>query len=59
MKNFLRDQNGKIGREGIFKLTVWNESVHGANNDNSVRTVNFASSKTNFQDHNISMSKYS
>lgn len=35
----------KLGREDIFILTVVIESVRGANNDSSIRTVNFASSK--------------
>ena len=45
MKNLLGEPNGKLGREDIFILTVAIESVHGADNDISVRTVNFASSK--------------
>ena len=34
-----------MGRENIFKLTTGNESLHQDNNDNGVRTVNFATSK--------------
>jgi hypothetical protein len=45
MKNLLGEPNGKLGREDIFVLTFGIESVHGANNDSSFRTVNFASSK--------------
>ena len=45
LKNLLGDPNGKLGREDLFILTVGNEAVHGGNNDSSVRTVNFASSR--------------
>jgi hypothetical protein len=45
MKNLLGEPNGKLGREDIFILRAGIESVHAANNDSSVRTVNFASSK--------------
>jgi hypothetical protein len=37
--------NAKMGREDIFKLTTWNESLHEINSDNGVRIVNFATSK--------------
>jgi hypothetical protein len=33
-KRLLRDFSGKVGREGIFKPTIWNESVHEISNDN-------------------------
>jgi len=45
MKHLLGEPNGKLGREDIFIQTVGIESVCGANNDSSVRIVNFASSK--------------
>jgi hypothetical protein len=45
MKNLLGEPNGKLGREDIFILTVGLKSVHGANNNSIVRTINFASSK--------------
>jgi hypothetical protein len=48
MKNLLGEPSGKLGRDDIFILTVGIESVHGANNDSSVRTENFASSKNQF-----------
>jgi hypothetical protein len=38
--------NTKVGREDIFKLTIGNESLHEISNDNGVRLVNFATSKT-------------
>jgi hypothetical protein len=39
------DFNAKLGREGIFKLTIGNESLSTNGNDNGVRVVNFALSK--------------
>ena len=41
----LGDFNAKVGKENIFKLTVWNESPHRDSNDNWVGIVNFATSK--------------
>jgi hypothetical protein len=41
----LLDFNAKVGREGIFKLTIGNESLHDISNDNGVGLVNFATSK--------------
>jgi hypothetical protein len=41
----LGDFNAKVGREGIFKPTTENESLHEIRNDNGVRVVNFATSK--------------
>jgi hypothetical protein len=37
--------NAKVGREGIFKPTVWNESLHEIYIHKRVRVVNFATSK--------------
>ena len=45
VKILLGDFNEKVGRENIFKPTIGNESLHQDNNDNGVRTVNFATSK--------------
>jgi exonuclease III len=45
MKILLGDFNTKVVREDLFKQTVRNESLHGINNDNGVRMVNFATSK--------------
>jgi hypothetical protein len=45
MKILLGDLNSKVGREGIFKPTIGNESLHEISNDNGVRIVNFATSK--------------
>jgi len=45
MKILLGNFNAKVGRENIFKPTICNESLHQDSNDNSVRKVNFATSK--------------
>ena len=45
MKILLGVFNAQVGRENIFKPAVGNESLHQDNNDNVVRTVNFATSK--------------
>jgi hypothetical protein len=42
----LLDFNAKVGREEIFKLTIGNESLHETSNENRVRVVNFATSKS-------------
>jgi hypothetical protein len=42
----LGDLNAEVGREDIFKTTIGNESSHEISNDNGVRVVNFATSKT-------------
>jgi hypothetical protein len=46
MKILLGDFNAKVGREDIFKPTIGNESLHEITNDNGVRVVNFATSKS-------------
>jgi hypothetical protein len=46
MKNLMGDFNTKAGRENIFKQINGIQSLHEANNDNGVREVNFATSKT-------------
>jgi hypothetical protein len=45
MKILLGDYNAKEGREGIFKPTIGNESLHEISNANGVRLVNVATSK--------------
>jgi hypothetical protein len=45
MKILLGDFNAKVGKEHIFKPTIWNESLHEISNDNGIRLVNFATSK--------------
>jgi exonuclease III len=44
-KILLGDFNDKVGKEDIFKPTIWNESSHGISNNNGVIVVNFATSK--------------
>jgi hypothetical protein len=44
-KILLRDFSAKLGREDIFKLTIWNESLHKISKDIGVRSVNSATSK--------------
>jgi hypothetical protein len=46
MKILLGDLNAKVEREDIFKPTIGNENLHVISNDNGVRVVNFATSKT-------------
>jgi hypothetical protein len=45
MQILLGDFNAKVGREDIFKPTIWNDSLHDISNNNGVRVVNFATSK--------------
>jgi hypothetical protein len=42
----LLDFNAKVGRKDIFKPTTGNESLHEISNDNGVKLVKFATSKT-------------
>jgi hypothetical protein len=53
MKFLLGDFNSKVGRGGIFKPTVGNESLHEISNDNGVRLVNFATSKNLSQKYDV------
>jgi hypothetical protein len=46
MKILLGDFNAKLGRKNIFKTTIGNESLHQDSNDNGVRIINFAASKS-------------
>jgi hypothetical protein len=46
MKILLGDFNAKIGRKDIFKPTIGNECLHKISNDNGIRLVNFATSKS-------------
>jgi exonuclease III len=38
--------NAEVGREDTFKRIIGNESLHEVSNDNGVRVVNFAASKS-------------
>jgi hypothetical protein len=59
MKILLGYFNAKVGKKGIFKPTIGNESLHEIYNDNGVKVVNFAASKnptvksTKFLHYNI------
>jgi hypothetical protein len=58
MQMLLGDFNAKVGREDIFKLTIWNESLHEISNDNGVRLVNFATSKNFSQKYDFPTSQH-
>jgi hypothetical protein len=58
MKILLGDFSAKVVREDIFKLTIWNESLHEISNDNGVRLVNFATSKNISQKHDVPTSQH-
>jgi len=45
MKILLGDFIAEVGRDNIFKPTIWNESLLQDSNGNGVRIVNFATSK--------------
>jgi hypothetical protein len=53
MKILLGHFNAKVGREGIFKLTTGNESLHKISNDNGVSVVNFTTSKNPSQKYDV------
>jgi hypothetical protein len=38
MTILLGEFNAKVGREDIFKPTIWNESLHKVSNDNKVKS---------------------
>jgi hypothetical protein len=46
MKIMLGDLNARVGRKDIFEPTIGNESLHEISDDNAVRIVNFATSKS-------------
>jgi hypothetical protein len=52
-KILLGDFNAKLGREDIFKLTIWNESLHKISKDNGVGLVHFATSKVKVQENQV------
>jgi hypothetical protein len=45
MKMLIGDFTARVGKEDIFKPTIWNDSLEEISNDNGVRVVNFATSK--------------
>jgi hypothetical protein len=48
-----------VDMEDIFKLTIWNESLHEISGDNGVRVVNFATSKNLSQRYDVPTSQHS
>jgi len=46
MEILLGDFNAKVARDNIFKPTIGIESLHKDSNDNGVRILNFATSKS-------------
>jgi hypothetical protein len=46
MTFLIGDLSAKVGKKDIFKPTSGNESLHEIINDNGIRVVNFATSKT-------------
>jgi hypothetical protein len=40
MKILLGDFNPEVGREDIFKPTIWNKSLHEISNNNGVKSSN-------------------
>jgi hypothetical protein len=53
-KILLEDFNAKAGRLDIFKPALGNKSLHEtSNNNNRVTTVNSATLKSNYQEHNV------
>jgi hypothetical protein len=56
----LLDFSAKVGRENIFKPAIRNESLYEISDDNGVRVVNFAKSKSlNGQEYNAPISQHS
>jgi hypothetical protein len=45
MKIMSGDFSAKVGKEDIFRRTIWNETLHEISNDNGVAAVKFATSK--------------
>jgi hypothetical protein len=39
MKILLGEFSAKVGKEDIFKPTIWNDSLHEISNDNAVRLI--------------------
>jgi hypothetical protein len=44
-EKYLGDSNAKVGTEDILKPTIGYESLHKTSTDNSIRVVNFVTSK--------------
>jgi endonuclease/exonuclease/phosphatase family metal-dependent hydrolase len=60
MKILLGDLNAKVGKEDIFKLTIWNESLHEISNRNLYKyTFKSPDGKTHKQIDHILIDKRS
>jgi hypothetical protein len=60
IKILLVDFNAKVGKEDIFKPTIWNESLHDNSSDKGIRVVNFAiSKKSQSKNYDFLTSKHS
>jgi hypothetical protein len=60
MKILFGDFKVMLGREGAFRPTIGNESLHEINIDNEVKAVNFATPKKyNFHEYNVLISQHS
>jgi len=46
MNILFENVNAKVDRKYIFKLTIENESLYEISDDNGIRVINFAMSKT-------------
>ncbi|KAJ9589104.1 hypothetical protein L9F63_017608 [Diploptera punctata] len=46
IKIILGDLNTQIGKEGMYKPTIGTNSLHTVSNDNGIRLINFASSRS-------------
>jgi exonuclease III len=58
MEILLGDFSAKVGKEDIFKPTIGNESLHEIRNENGVRLVNFATSKTSESKYDVPTSQH-
>jgi exonuclease III len=58
-KNLLGHFSANVGREDIFKPINVNESLHEVSNNNGIKVVHFASSKSNYEEHNIPTPQHS
>jgi hypothetical protein len=45
IKIILKNDNAKVGKEDIFKPTIWNENLHEISNHIGVRVANLATFK--------------
>jgi hypothetical protein len=57
MKNLLGDSDAKLGREDVFKLAIWNDSLRGISNDN--RVIVLPGLNSNFPEYDVPTSQHS